>query len=125
MTRSNKSKTLEQLVKYSDNKNSNYYNFADGVDIEDIEIDRYVKEVVDSLMSSNKCTTASYGSGNTLVLGFYDPQEKIINVIVTKNYKECSIYLDEEPVINLEKIRIEKNKLTNKWNLKYKVDHDG
>jgi hypothetical protein len=77
-----------------------FYNFHNGVDISDDEINNWIKKCIDQLENDKEESYASIASGNTMVIvkRYYDynyeEDENRYNyeIIVTKGYWEEIIY---------------------------------
>lgn len=67
-----------------------FYNFANGVDIDNNEINQWIADGLDYINNNDKEAYYSIGSGNTtaIILNLLDEY----SVIVTKNYQEATIY---------------------------------
>jgi len=75
----------------------NFYNFINGKNIPDDEIQEYVNSVKENLIKSEDDSDYCYiGSGDTIVFGtkFLDNDTPTISIYVAKNYYECEIYLN-------------------------------
>ena len=66
-----------------------YHTFREGVDIQDTEIDEWVRECITKLENDSELCYAYTGSGNTFVIVFSHEDEYYI--VVTKNYFDTSI----------------------------------
>jgi len=86
-------------MKFECNYPEGFYSFENGVDVSNSQINQWIKECIDNLEKNKTSNVSSMSSGNTLVVVFRcyykdnDPQY-YYNVIVTKNYSEKDIDLD-------------------------------
>jgi len=83
-----------------------FYNFSDGVNVTNAEINKWIKEIVEKLKKQakkRKNPHITIASGNTKVIGiaYYDKKTKLhtIDITVTKNYKSLDVD------INLKKMK--------------------
>jgi hypothetical protein len=75
------------MPKYPDD----FFDFGNGVDISNDEINKWIKEMVDELEENNNCHSLGRSTGNTYVRVNRDDCTKY-RVLVTKNYQEKDIY---------------------------------
>ncbi|GAA0347830.1 hypothetical protein GCM10008931_43900 [Oceanobacillus oncorhynchi subsp. oncorhynchi] len=80
-------KTIE--INYPDN----FFNFSNGVDVSNEDIETAIEEGMRELVDARRNDYYIWSTGNTQVLLTKNIDLNVINVTVSKNYKEDTIYL--------------------------------
>lgn len=71
----------------------NFFDFSGGTDISNEDIEAAIEEGVYELINVEKDDYYIWSTGNTQVLLTKNNDLNVINVTVSKNYKEDTIYL--------------------------------
>lgn len=70
---------------------NDYFDFANGVNVSNEDINNWVKEIVEILETDDRCNGLGRSAGNAYVRVDRDECGKY-RVFVTKNYQEKTIY---------------------------------
>lgn len=62
------------------------HSFKNGVNISKERVEKYKREVYKRVKKSKDFDLTA--TGNTIVLGWWNPEQKEVNIIVCKKYKE-------------------------------------
>lgn len=81
-------KITSNTVKYP----THFYDFSNGVDVSDKEINEYIKQVCNNVEAGEQFSIIA--TGNTMVCALDFDGDGVIEVIVAKGYREC--YVDKE-----------------------------
>lgn len=83
--------STELLEEAQDTKN--YFDFSSGVPIEETRVNRWIREVIESLTETESCHS-SHSCGNTAVVGVKYGGD--IQIYVMTKYKSFTLYPSEE-----------------------------
>lgn len=111
-----KSKTLRQALDDPDL----FYDFTNGVDMDDEEIKDKIHECIRNVRDSNEDTTYSISCGNTMVHVTYLVGAQSAEIIVCKNYKRGTLFLKEGGVVEIGGIPIRKTSKSG-WSVDHKL----